>query len=205
MATSSSLGFEDCAAQRSGTITCDTPARRAARSATPSQPGPAPQVPVSPHPQAENSRASPLRPSATRQRPRGRRWDRHHSTLTQYVPQHERTEECGEQHRGVEQGKPARTQLPVLRDEGGGDPDDEQVVGVGEEPQPGHQHRPQMETAQRRLIQRCEQVLNRISVTASPARLCRMPRGRPCSLCAAEINQPEVTRCRPRNERLVNA
>jgi hypothetical protein len=62
-----------------------------------------------------------------------------------------------------------------------------------------------MEPAQRRLIQRCEQVLDRISVTASPARLCRMPRGRPCSLCAAEINPAEVTRCRPRNERQVNA
>jgi hypothetical protein len=43
---------------------------------------------------------------------------------------HTRAEEGGEQHRGVEQGELARTQVPVLGDQGGGDPDDEQVVSL---------------------------------------------------------------------------
>jgi hypothetical protein len=85
----------------------------------------------------------------------------------------------------MKQGKPARTQVPVLRDEGGGDLDDEQVVGVGEEPHPGYQHRPQMEPAQRRLIQRCEQVLDPISVTASPPA---------CPACPAADRVPSALR-----------
>jgi hypothetical protein len=43
----------------------------------------------------------------------------------------ERSDEGSKQHRGVEQGEPARTQAPVVGDQRGGDPDDEQVVGVG--------------------------------------------------------------------------
>ena len=134
MATSSFLGLADCAAERSGTITCDTPARRAARSATPSQPAPASQAPVSPRPRRRTAGRSRPRPSATGQRPAMG------SPLFDTDISMSRTRT----HRGrrrtaswVEQGKPARTQVPVLRDEGGGDPDDEQVVGVGEDPIPG--------------------------------------------------------------------
>ena len=84
-----------------------------------------------------------------------------HALAADYVgeaAEHERAEACGGQHRRVEQGKPARTQVPVPGDQRGGDPDDEQVVSVGEESHPRGQHRPQMEPAQRRLVQRGDQV-----------------------------------------------
>jgi hypothetical protein len=69
-------------------------------------------------------------------------------------PEQAGAEECGAQHGGVQQRKFAGTQVPLQRDQRRGDPDDEQVVGVGEEPHPRHQHRPQVEPAQRRLIER---------------------------------------------------
>src|SRR5207245_846396 len=73
-------------------------------------------------------------------------------------PEDKRTQAGRRQHRAIEQGEPARTQVPLLRDQRGGDPDDEQVIGIGEEPHPRHQHRPQVEPAQRGLIQRRDQV-----------------------------------------------
>jgi len=48
-------------------------------------------------------------------------------------------EERGGQHRAVQQGQLARAQVPVLGDQRRGDPDDEQVVGVGEKAHPGDQ------------------------------------------------------------------
>jgi hypothetical protein len=63
-------------------------------------------------------------------------------------PEDKRTQARRRQHRAVEQGEPARTQVPLFRDQRGGDPDDEQVIGIGEEPHSRHQHRPQVELAQ---------------------------------------------------------
>jgi len=73
-------------------------------------------------------------------------------------PEHERADERGAQHCGIQQGQPARTQMPVLRDERRGDPDDEQVICVGEEAHPGHQRRAQVKPAHRGVIQRGDQV-----------------------------------------------
>ena len=72
--------------------------------------------------------------------------------------EHHRAQERGRQHRAVEHGQLPRAQVPVLGDQRRGDPDDEQVVGVGEEPHPRCHHRPQVEPAQRGLIQRRDQV-----------------------------------------------
>jgi hypothetical protein len=68
-------------------------------------------------------------------------------------PENERADERGEQHRGVEQREMPRAQVPVLGDQRRGNPDDEQVIGVGEEPHPRRQHRPQVDPAQRCLVQ----------------------------------------------------
>jgi hypothetical protein len=55
--------------------------------------------------------------------------------------EHQGPEEGRRQHRAVQYGELSRTEVPLLRDQGGGDPDDEQVVSVGEESHPRHQHR----------------------------------------------------------------
>jgi hypothetical protein len=74
------------------------------------------------------------------------------------APEHQRAAERGGQHRAVQHGQVRRAELPVLRDQRRGDPDDEQVVGVGEEAHPGGQHRPHVGPAKRRLVQRRNQV-----------------------------------------------
>ena len=122
--------------------------------------------------------------------------------------EHERAEERRRQHRAVEQGKPARTQVPFLGDQRGGDPDDEQVVGVGEEPHPRHQHRAQMEPAQRRLIQRRDQVPgpdlgHRITPCSRRLRAACAPAACSCS-CGASY-AARATCSRLQDEREMNA
>ena len=73
--------------------------------------------------------------------------------------EHERAQEGRGQHGAVQQGQLAGIQVPLLLDQCGGDPDDEQVVGIGEEPHAGDQHRPEMKSADRRLIQGIRQAL----------------------------------------------
>ena len=59
----------------------------------------------------------------------------------------------GGQHDGIEQGHPAGTQLPLLLDQGGGDANDEQVIGVGEEAHAADHDGAKVEPADRRLVQ----------------------------------------------------
>src|ERR1022692_1473957 len=104
-----------------------------------------------------------------RRRQRGSKGPDHHDRRDQPVhafaaeqvgesAEHEGTEESRRQHRAVQQREPAGTEIPFLLDQGRSDPDDEQVIGVGEEAHPGHQHRPQMESAQLCLVERGQQV-----------------------------------------------
>jgi hypothetical protein len=59
-------------------------------------------------------------------------------------PHGDREHLAGQHERGdvrPEQGQPAGAQLPLLLDQGGGDADDEQVMGVGEQVHAGDQDR----------------------------------------------------------------
>ena len=124
------------------------------------------------------------------------------------APEHERAEEGGGQHRAVEQGEPARTQVPLRGDQRGGDPDDEQVVGVGEKPHPRNDHRAQMKSAQRRLIERGDQVPGTsLSHGIPPAVKCRLARASrpPRSFSCDRKYSAETTCYRPVDEHHVNA
>jgi hypothetical protein len=57
------------------------------------------------------------------------------------------------QHGRVQQGELPGIEVPVQLDQRGRDPDDEQVVGVGEEPHPRDQDRAQVESAQRSVVE----------------------------------------------------
>jgi hypothetical protein len=74
-------------------------------------------------------------------------------------PEDEGTKAGSAEHRGVQQRQPVRAELPLQADQRRGDPDDEQIVRIGEKTHPGHHDGAEMEPAERRLIQRGDQVI----------------------------------------------
>jgi hypothetical protein len=122
------------------------------------------------------------------------------------APEHHGADERGGQHRAVQHGQVRRAQTPVFGDQRRGDPDDEQVVGVGEEAHTGGQHRPHVSPANRRLIQRRNQVsgldiLHRITPQIHSGHIATA--GRSARSCGGTY-RAWATLSRPERERKMN-